>query len=135
VWFSINGTGDLLKATIQHMNHTALAIFKGSDCDSLTCVESDTSERSVGSNHRTLEGLSSFWETEKDKLYFLYVYGAGDFQIAITEHTRPENDHPMNATELRIGDFAESSTEFATPGPGTIVCQRYVCHVDSTEIW
>ena len=151
LWYSVNGTGQVLKASIlteqQQSNNdnngnpnnnatttTQLAIFRGDyvydgGCDSLQCVKTGaptltTSGDPTTSTSESSSGWTTYWSTEPGATYYLYAYGMGSFQMMLTEQTRPENDTPVGALEIQVGDSMEGSTAYASRNQDIVVCNN-----------
>lgn len=123
VWYKTSGTGGLLRASLVQDNQTAIAVFQGSDCDSLACANVKIPILTA-SSAKTGNGWTTYFETEVNTTYFLYVYGMGSFQMILTEQPRPENDHSGGALKLEIGDTIEGSTAFASAESTITMCDR-----------
>ena len=149
LWYSVNGTGQVLKASIHteqqppnsddiNSNHnntaiTQLAILRGDrvydgGCDSLQCVKTGaptlTTSDPTTTTNEAASGWTTYWSTEPGATYYLYAYGMGSFQIVLTEQTRPENDTPKGALEIQVGDSMEGSTAYASRDRDIVVCSN-----------
>lgn len=145
LWYSLNGTGQVLKASIQSEEEntddnnsqnrknatTQLAIFRGdAGCDYLQCVQTGapdlltSSTNTENGNSKLSSGWATYWSTEPGVTYYLYAYGMGSFQMVLTEQTRPKNDVPDGATELQIGDSLKGSTAYASTDRDVVVCKN-----------
>lgn len=127
LWYYVNGTGKVLRASLVETNHTQIVVFKGDDCNQLECEDAIQPMLSdmEGSDEETA-GWTTFWGTEPGQNYYIYLYGVGPFQMMLTEQKRPENDLPTKPMELQIGTPLEGSTAFASPENFIISCDRYV---------
>ncbi|CAB9506298.1 PKD [Seminavis robusta] len=120
-WYSINGTGQVLRASVVEGNVTRIVVFAGSDCDHLSCENSITPV--LTDNHsQSSNGWTTFWGTKTGVSYFMYLYGSGHFQLILAEERRPDNDQSGNALSIEVGDSIQGSTAYASPDPSVGYC-------------
>jgi hypothetical protein len=126
VWFTIGGTGAMLKAstcstatdgsTAPSSPSHRITVHKGDECDSLICLDSGLQSDPECSNADS----SSFveWQSVAGELYFVLVHdpsttaSGGAFELTVTDiATPPANDQCENAEPL---------VEMATVGGTTL---------------
>ena len=99
IWFTVQGSGSRLQATISENNFAAqLSVYSGS-CTNLTCV---------GGEVANLDYLIPplVWDAEDGITYFVLIHSlakmVGEFVLVVTEATAPENDSCEGAIALSL---------------------------------
>lgn len=120
VWYSVRGTGGVLRASTCHATtnfDTALSIFPGDMCDSLKpCVGANQDDFDCDA----VDGSTVIWKSVVDETYSILVHGntahdVGDFQLTVEEFETSPNDDCNGAMELKLDVVATGSTLDATP--------------------
>ena len=112
LWYEIMGTGSSLSITVESEYNIQVSIYSGESCDSLICVDGREGE------DPELNSATVVWDTLADALYYIHVHGSnndkGEFDLIVSETSRPENDDCAKATILQVGETASGSTVFAS---------------------
>jgi hypothetical protein len=116
LWYQVEGNGQVMRLSLVESNSTEVSviIFSASDCSKLECQEAIHPSLTRMQAKEAAGGWTTFWGTQQDQTYLVYIYGRGTFQMMLTEQNRPHNDLPSNPTKLVIGTPFEGSTTFAS---------------------
>ena len=118
VWYSIAGTGGLLKFSTCGTQawDTRLSVYTGA-CGGLSGV--DANDDFCGMQSELL--INSVQGTNYLVLVHGFGAGAGNFDLNVLELIPPSNDEPINATPLTVGGGAVAmSNENATVDPNEV---------------
>ena len=131
-WYSINGTGEVLRVNVAEGNYTRVLVFEGNDCTAISCA--DAISPTITTTHSQESSFwTTFWATEVGVTYHLFLYGSGTFELTLAEEKRPDNDRPNGAIDLNLGDAMEGSITYASPEM-ILPCGRYDRIVTSFHI-
>ena len=120
LWYTINGSGSSLSASLESDYNIQISVYSGEDCDALVCVTGREGE------DPSLSSATLVWDSDGGTVYFIHVHGynsdVGDFELLLSEVTRPGNDDCTSAILLEVGDTATGSTDFARADDDTDFC-------------
>jgi len=115
-WYIAQGTGEEMMVFVNATYDVQIAVYGGSDCDSLTCIggtEAFPPDFNVG--YLTFPSVA-------DETYYVLVSGfagaVGLYDLTVTVPEILDNDQCSGALEIILGDPISGSTIFATMDDG-----------------
>jgi hypothetical protein len=122
VWYSIQGTDEIVQVSLIADFDTQLSIYKGTSlsCDALSCVATNDDSQVPGKSSILTEQL------ERGTTYYILVHGfgsnSGDFVLEVATLEGAANDNCTNAVELVLGEYVTGSTLAASSDEGLPFC-------------
>jgi len=147
VWYSVSeGTPSEDGVIVYEANtcnsktnfYNTMSVFRGSNCDSLECVNVDVLPCKDGKY-----GQRIYWSTAREENYQIFVhaadsieaktYGAGSYSMEFSYNDRLANDQCSSVVNIALGEEIIGSTEGAKPDMSSISDSS--CGTGSAGAW
>jgi hypothetical protein len=111
LFYRVTGDGRTIAATITATYDMQVSIFSGS-CDAPVCVDGTEGDDPLYRSGQVA------WDSVEGETYYVIVHGfmnqIGDYELTLSEVTRPSNDLCEGASELQLNSVVNGTTVLAT---------------------